>query len=354
MSCSAAVNRLLPWLVTAGCLFLGAGCEQSSDDGGHEIKPLQAPAGQAASGAAAENTEPGQAAVDGQPEPGKPGGDADEQPEEPQDEPVPEGAVRLRWKLPDDQALVAFKARIDDVPLGSDPFGRLDAAKIIEAEGLDSGSATRLRKLAPAGRSGLTAVLGADYGDNLKVRVIKDDFELPADLEPAVAMRVRQREGLAHRGTIDDDGRVLSAAAGGDYRLLGLLFGLPAEPVAAGSEWESGLGLLRTGGLEVEQEKRFDRMRLLQLAAGGRVAVIEGCIAELQRGQHFTAEGIEQVERKAVFVGRGRFDVAAGRWTSFVGRLRIDDPLADDPQRLQVLELAKLDRVPEQARAFVR
>jgi len=353
MSCSPAINRLSSWPVIAGCLFLGAGCEQSTDEG-HEIKPLQAPAGGAAADAAAETEVPGQPATGDQPEPGKPGVDASAKPEEREDEPLPEGTVRLRWKLPAGRELVAFKARIDDVPLGSDPFGRLDAGAIMEAEGLDGGSAARLRKLAPARRSGLTAVLAAEYGDNLKVRIIKDDFELPADLEPAVAMRVRQREGLAHRGTVGDDGRVLSAAAGGDYRLLGLLFGLPAEPVAEGSEWESGLELLRTGGLEVEQEKRFDRMRLVQLAAGGKVAVIEGCIAEIQRGQHFTAEGVERVEREAVFAGRGRFDVTAGRWQSFAGRLKLDDPLADEPARLQVLELAHLNRVPEQARAFVR
>jgi hypothetical protein len=354
MSCPPAVHRFLCWLVIAGCPLLGAGCEQS-DEGGHEIEPLQAPAGQAATDTAAKTTEPGRAAAGEQPAPGEPNEAASAEPDErADDEPVPEGAVRLRWKLPKGQELVGFKARIADIPLGSDPFGRLDGAKIIEAEGLDGGSAARLRKLTPVRRSGLTAVLAAEYGDNLKVRVVKDDFELPADLEPAVAMRVRQREGLAHRGTIDDDGRVLSAAAGDDYRLLGLLFGLPAEPVAEGSEWESGLELLRTGGLEVEQEKRFDRMRLVQLAAGGDVAVIQGCIAEIQRGQHFTAEGVEQVERKAVFVGRGRFDVAAGRWQSFAGRLKIDDPLADQPQRLQVLELVHLDRVPQQVRAFIR
>jgi hypothetical protein len=333
------------WVVSMVALLLVVGCQEDRSARLGKMEPMVAPGGAAAVQPAQVPAESGPA-----PEPEPEIGPVEAAPA-----PLPPGTVRLRWRLPQERKM-AFRAWMGQIPPQTDLGPALQADKLIAAGELPKPLAARLAGLAPSAQANLTAILAPAYGDSLTIRMLSNDLEIPADLDPAMAQRlVATGGGTVLRGEISGRGKALSASDAEGYRVLALLFELPKAPVKQGDSWELEVDLLSgRDGLEPKQASKFNRAwlsSLTQAKAGGEVAILailEILVAEQESGlAQSGADAPKPYERSAVFVGRGEFLVEAGRWNKFVGRLLQVDPGQREPRTLTAFSLVALPKVPD-------
>ena len=143
--------------------------------------------------------------------------------------------------------------------------------------------------------------------------------------------------GVMLRGKLSPEGEVVSFYYKTTLNnLTSVLFALPNEQVRIGDEWKLGVNMIQMDqNFVADSTSKRDRVRLkaVETVQGRKIAVIEYDIEEFARGGFVISlaggltsnyggknNGIMRVTHKAT----GRFDIEAGRWIDYEGRMVSD------------------------------
>lgn len=210
----------------------------------------------------------------------------------------------LRWQVPIDSAL-AFRT----------------AMRAAETD-----SSTGLASLIPSvERADMTTVLRGRSDGQIDVELIQGEIEFADDSTAALFEALQELQealgGTQLRGQITASGVVTSFWLPQEQKnILALFFELPKDSVSVGDVWElGGTSLLSLRGpFQVEEASRTNEVRLSAVGeqAYGSVAILDYDLRERIAGSFGHME--------FVFAGRGEFDVAAGTWQRFGGRMSIE------------------------------
>ena len=227
--------------------------------------------------------------------------------------------VLLRWQVPSDSAL-AFRT-------------------VMRAAEPDS--STGLASLIPSvERADMTSVLRGRPDGQIDVELIQGEVEFADDSTAALfeALRGLQEAlgGTQLRGRITPSGAITSFWLPVDQKsLLALFFELPEDSVSVGDVWElRGTNLLSLRGpFQVEEANRSNEVRLsaVEERASGQVATLDYDLNERIAGSFG--------HMAFAFEGRGEFDVVAGTWRRFGGRMSIERTFMGAQSSSQVFAL---------------
>lgn len=264
------------------------------------------------------------------------------------EEPVPEGAVRLAWRVPEAGAL-AFRAGLERFAGDGLPIPIPDLAEKGE---LPPETARRLAGYRPAGTAPQVLVLLPNPGGTFTARMYGQEARAVRD--PNVAKLMQAETHVLFKGALDEHGSVLAYELSSLQRLaLGLFFGLPARPVRPGDTWAAEVNLLGLDeGFTVSKSRRWNQVRLVSLAPladGEQLAVLEYRLGAFEEGTGLDAEERPQpATRGAAFLGRAEFLVKRGTWRVFAGHLvsRLTGPERVEQHR--ALVLTPLDALPRE------
>lgn len=245
-----------------------------------------------------------------------------------------EGRVLLRWNVPADSAL-AFRLATTSVEPDSTP----------EPSGLWS-------RMPTVERADLTAVLRPLEAGRIEVEFHQGDVvfaegdSTAALFEKLQGLTERLGEALGMssvlRGEIDEAGTIGSFWLPQEQKnLLALYFELPEDSVAVGDTWPlDGAQLLTMRNVRVDTGTRTNAVRLAAIegTADRPLAVIEYDLHERVEGSfgHMTF----------TYRGRGTFDVAAGTWAGFAGRMDSESTFMGQQASSQLVVLEPVS-VPE-------
>ncbi|HEX9952013.1 MAG TPA: hypothetical protein VGB53_09615, partial [Rubricoccaceae bacterium] len=171
----------------------------------------------------------------------------------------------------------------------------------------------------------MTTVLRGRTDGAIDVELIQGEVAFADDSTAALLKALRELQqslgGTQLRGQITTAGEVTSFWLPQEQKnILALFFELPEDSVSIGDVWElSGTSLLSLRGpFNVEEASRSNEVRLVALEGGPArpLATLDYNLRERIAGSFGHME--------FVFVGRGEFDVAAGTWRRFGGRMSIE------------------------------
>lgn len=220
-----------------------------------------------------------------------------------------DGRVLLRWNVPADSAL-AFRLAATNVDPDSTP----------EPSGLWG-------QMPTVEQADMTAVLRPLGGGRLEVEFHRGDVVF-AEGDSTAAL-FEKLQGLAEsfgealgmssilRGEIDEAGTIGSFWLPQEQKnLLALYFELPEDSVAVGDTWRlDGAQLLTMRNVRVDEGARTNVVRLVAIEGppDRPLAVMEYDLHERVEGGfgHMTF----------AYRGQGTFDVVAGTWLGFAGRM---------------------------------
>jgi hypothetical protein len=212
---------------------------------------------------------------------------------------------------------------------------------------------TRLAGMAPNMKTKLTALLTPSYGSELEVRVFNDEFEMPDIPDPAlVKQALALSAGTELSGTLTGRGKPISSGDSDHYRLLSLMFEMPAKHVLPGDTWSLDVDLLPAGiSLESKEKKEISRVSLKalkKLPGGKHLAVIEYLVGRFEKCKDSSIDKAKPYVRSVIYLARGEFLVEVGRGKKYVGRLQINDPVAKEGKRKirRGFSLAHLKAIP--------
>lgn len=228
------------------------------------------------------------------------------------------GPVLLRWQVPADGPL-AFRTVLRAAPADT-------AASLFQT----------------IERADMTAVLRGRPDGEVDVEVVQGDVTFAdgaAPLQELLESMETLREAMGDaqlRARITPAGAITSFWLKQEQKnLVSLFFELPADSVAVGDAWAlDGTSLLfLSGPFRVEAAERTNRVRLVALEGGPDrpVAVLEYDVRERVEGDF---------GRLAfAFEGRGEFDVAAGAWRRFGGRMTAENTVMGAQRTTQIFAL---------------
>jgi hypothetical protein len=324
-------------LLAAGLLLLGLpACEQKPADP-FQMQPLERTRPAPPKPAPHEPAQPEVEPPDAQPAP-------------PAEEPVPEGAVRLRWQIAVDGAL-GYRAELERAT-GTETFGAIEA--LARRGELPAETARRLASLRPSGQAGLVAIMSANPGGTFTVRVTGRERDGGRSRDPNVAKLAETETVVLWEGALTASGQALAYSLPEIQRLtLGLLFELPHRPVRPEDTWSLEVELLpREPRLSVQDSARWNEVRLVSLsplADGEQLAVLEYRLAEVQKGVLSEPDEPERpVTRLASYLGRAEFLVRQGRLRFHAGWLQTSIQGPEPLRETRLLSLSALDAVPRE------
>ena len=174
-----------------------------------------------------------------------------------------------------------------------------------------------------------------DVKGNIEVEMKTTESE--KDSSSFLSSLVTMNGGTILRGKLSPEGEVISFYyTTAQNNLTSVLFALPAKKVRVGDVWRSGVNMIQMDqNFVVDSASKRDRVRLkaIETIQGRKIAVIEYDIEEYTRGGFGNSltggivtifgsekEGIMRITHEAI----GRFDIEAGRWIDYEGRMIID------------------------------
>lgn len=171
----------------------------------------------------------------------------------------------------------------------------------------------------------MTTVLRGRPDGQIDAELVQGEVEFADDSTAALFDILKELQellgGTQLRGRITPSGEITSFWLPQEQKnLLALFFELPSDSVAVGDSWElSGTSLLFVSGpFQVDEASRTNEVRLVDMEGDSTrpVAVLDYDLRERIAGEfgHMAFE----------FRGRGEFDVAAGTWRRFGGRMSIE------------------------------
>ncbi len=220
------------------------------------------------------------------------------------------GPVLLRWRVPPDSAL-AFRTTMRN----ADPTESADSATVSLMPRVDRAELTTILRPRPDGETDVDLIQG-DVA-------FAESSAADGDSTAAMFRMLRQMQGalggVQLRARISASGAVTSFWLPQEQKnLVSLFFELPTDSVAVGDEWSlDGVSLLfLRGPFRVDESSRTNTVRLVALEGTPEapVAMLAYSLREHVAGSFgFMEFG---------FTGRGAFDVAAGTWQHFAGKMQ--------------------------------